>query len=151
MRAFLRTYTDLTNKIIPATHRFIVHYHSYPYTVLIEASTSSAKLHVPTIRRYLEVDHKHNSVQDIIKYEYHPTARSLYIINFLANLGDGIMLVCESCQLIDDTDNPNKYKSDGLYNHFLIAEKLRINYLPQHENYVNRITKRYFHKRNTFR
>jgi hypothetical protein len=61
------------------------------------------------------------------------------------------MLDCESCHLIDGIDNPNKYKSDGLYNHFLIVEKLRISYLPQHENYVNRITKRCFHKRNIFR
>ncbi len=35
-------------------------------TILIQASFSSAKRHVPTIRRYLEIDHEHNSAQDIV-------------------------------------------------------------------------------------
>ncbi|CAF1214303.1 unnamed protein product [Rotaria sordida] len=129
--------TDLSNQRIPVTHLFIAHYHAYPCTVIIQASTSLGKLHVPSIRRYLEIDHKHNSTEDIIKREYHPIVRSFYITNFLANLGNGIMIDCENCQLINDIDNPNKYKSDGYYDYFLIVEKLRINYLPEHDIYVN--------------
>ncbi len=129
--------SDLSNKRIPVTHIFIAHYHAYPCTVLIQALSNSAKLHVPTIRRYLEIDHKHNSTHDIVKREYHPIAHSLYITDFLADLDNGIMLDCENCQLINDIDNPNKYKSDGPHDHFLIVEKVRISYLPQHEIYVN--------------
>ncbi|CAF1181842.1 unnamed protein product [Rotaria sordida] len=129
--------TDLSNQRIPVTHLFIAHYHAYPCTVIIQASTSLGKLHVPSIRRYLEIDHKHNSTEDIIKREYHPIVRSFYITNFLANLGNGIMIDCENCQLINDIENPNKYKSDGYYDYFLIVEKLRINYLPEHDIYVN--------------
>ncbi|CAF3226662.1 unnamed protein product [Rotaria sp. Silwood2] len=129
--------TDLSKPRIPVTHLFIAHYHAYPCTVVIQASTSLGKLHVPTIRRYLEIDHKHNSIEDIVKREYHPIVRSLYITDFLAHLGNGIMLDCENCQLINDVDNPNKYKSDGFHDYFLIVDKARINYLPEHDIYVN--------------
>ncbi|CAF4762452.1 unnamed protein product, partial [Rotaria magnacalcarata] len=47
------------------------------------------------------------------------------------------MLDCQNCQLINAVDNPNKYKSDGDHNHFLTVDKVRIYYLPQHDNYVN--------------
>ncbi|CAF3559052.1 unnamed protein product [Rotaria sp. Silwood1] len=135
LQTFIRT--DLSNQRIPVTHLFIAHYHAYPCTVVIQASTSLGKLHVPTIRRYIENDHKHNSTEDIIKREYHPIIRSFYITDFLANLGNGIMIDCENCQLINDIDNPNKYKSDGFDDYFLIVEKVRINYLPEHDIYVN--------------
>ncbi|CAF1644152.1 unnamed protein product [Rotaria magnacalcarata] len=123
--------TDLSNQQIPVTHLFLSHYHAYPCTVVIQPPISSGRLHVPSIRRYLEMDHKHNSSQDIVKREYH------YITDFLANLGNGLMLDCQNCQLINAVDNPNKYKSDGDHNHFLTVDKVRIHYLPQHDNYVN--------------
>ena len=122
---------------IPVTNLFIAHYHAYPCTVVIQALPSSARIHVPTLRRYLEIDHKHDSAQDIVKRQYHPTTRSLYITDFLADLGHGIMLDCEACQLIDEVENPNKYRTDGSAGHFLVVEKVRVNYLPQHETYVN--------------
>ncbi|CAF4836515.1 unnamed protein product [Rotaria socialis] len=123
--------TDLSNQQIPATHLFLSHYHAYPCTVVIQPSISSGRLHVPSIRRYLEMDHKHNSSQDIVKREYR------HITDFLANLGNGIMLDCQNCRLINAVDNPNKYKPDGDHNHFLTVDKVRIHYLPQHDNYVN--------------
>lgn len=128
---------DLSNQKIPVIHLFIAHYHAYPCSVIIQPSISSGRFHVPSIRRYLEIDHKHNSFEDIVHREYHKIVRSFYITNFLANLGNGIMIDCENCQLINNVDNPNKYKSDGLYNYFLIVDKIRIHYLPQHDIYVN--------------
>ncbi|CAF1575810.1 unnamed protein product, partial [Rotaria sordida] len=32
--------TDLSNQRIPVTHLFIAHYHAYPCTVIIQASTN---------------------------------------------------------------------------------------------------------------
>lgn len=128
--------TDLSPERIPILNLFLARYRTYPCTAVIEALPRSAKLHVPTIRRYLETGHQHSPLDDIVHRHYHPRTRSLYITAFLADLGHGIMIDCDRCQLTDEVDNPNKYRSDGPTGSFLITDRIRIHYLPQHENLV---------------
>ena len=127
---------DLSPERIPILNVFLARYRTYPCTATIEALPRSSKLHVPTIRRYLETAHEHSPLDDIVQRHYHPRTRSLYMTAFLADLGHGIMIDCEQCQLIDDVDNPNKYRSDGPGGFFLITNQIRIHYLPQHEHLV---------------
>jgi hypothetical protein len=128
---------DLSDGRIPVTRIFLARYRAFPCTVVIQACSSSGKLHVPSIRRYLEREHQHRSIDDIIKRQYHSTAQCLYITDFLADLGDGITLDGEHCQLLNHVDNPHRYSTDISNEYFLVVDRIRIHYLSKHETYVN--------------
>ena len=124
---------------IPVAELFFARYRAYPCTMVIEPLISGAQFHVPSIRLYLDQDLKHDSKRDVVKCKYHKITRSIYLTDFLADLTNGIMIDAENCQLIDRITLYNhQLKSDASLNHFLVVEKIRINFLPQHEIFVNR-------------
>ena len=128
---------------IPTTRIFLAKYHAYPCTIYCSGDDNAALMHATTIINYIENDLKHDSSRDLIARNFHRQSKETYVSSRLSDLGNGVMIEMSSIYYNSDVQNPNKFKPDHSDDHFLIASEITLYYLPEHDAFVQDLSKRF--------
>ena len=127
----------------PTTRLFLAKYQAYPCILYSMGDDESAMIHATTVIEYIKEELKHNLNNDIITRNYHRPTKQNYIYSRLSDLGNGIMIEFTDISYQSDLQNPNKYKPDHSDDYFLITTQVSIYYLPEHDDFVQELGKKF--------
>jgi hypothetical protein len=128
---------------IPVTRLFLAKYHTYPCTLECETNDDDVRFHVTTILNYLSDELHHDITKDCFQQKYHRRTKQMFTGFRLSDLGNGVMIYFNYSNLDCEVQNPNKLKADHSTDYFLVAQEIKIFYLPQHNSFVKDLSSRF--------
>jgi hypothetical protein len=127
----------------PSIRLFLAKYRAFPCALHCSGDDTSALLHTTTIVDYIRDELKHDLNTDRISRNYNHRTKQIYIDSRFSDLGNGVMIeICDS-YFNSDVQNPNKLKPDHSDDYFLIASQITIYYLPENDQYVQDLARRF--------